>query len=206
MLPVRKKRPIRIETKYWFMDILVIQATLYESIRFRSILEQDRISERWNDFIDQNSKITLKWWYKFMPWMKNKVKKSVLLTQKTLIQEVYDLRDLSYKSVYLWVEMGWDGRKSLEWSELVDICGWDILSAVRIQQECTREQYDWMLDRIIFKNLEKDDKGRAINDSMLMTKNKWLTKEESDLRDLIKKQRSEWMFENKEWAKFIIEN
>lgn len=185
-LPIRKKRPMVFHIKYWSMTILIEQATMYESIIFRRLLEQDRLQERWTDFIDNNTTIEVKRPYKLIPGIKKRIKAIVLWTQKELMQEVYQLWDLSYESVYTWVDMWSNWRKSLEWSEIVDVCGWDLRSALEIQKVCTREQYERMVDRVIFKSYEKSEETQKINDSMLMNKRGWLTEEQLEMRDFVR--------------------
>lgn len=188
------------------MLVNILQATYAESLRFTDLLNQDRLSDRWTEFLEKNVEIHPKGIYKYLWWYKDKIRNIVMSRNIWLINDVKEKRDKDYESIYIWVDFSWvDGRKSLPDSEILDVLPAFGISLLDLFDKCTKEQYLRMIDQITFKSFEQTEKYHKYNNQALSKVRSVVTNDMAEMRDIVKRTRSEWWFNDIKDAKFIIE-
>lgn len=170
------------------------QSTLSEYLSYIDMDSEKKVEYCLNIVFDW-IKITLydKFLRLFVKWFESRKKDKLMnilfwkKDEKTriisdVIESITNTVFRSYDSIYDWITLPKSGRPSIYSSNVKSICKqYNIPWPLKLFDEYTLEQYQWMIDWNIFDNFELEDKTKVINDRAL-NKEWWWEITSDDIR------------------------
>lgn len=206
MLPIRKVFRNKYDTKYGSILLEYKQATIEE----QNLFFKQKGWEWFYNFCAENGTYTelTKWQGLFKKYYYRKTLMVLMQNVKDIYREVAGNMFRQHQSIYEWVDTSYTdkprGRKAINGSDMVDVLKeFNIPWPLTLIENYTYEQYERMVDRILFRHFESDKKSQVVNDRVLGWTSS-LTADQIDLLSVIKKQREQGLLDDKPDAQFTI--